>query len=227
MEKLTTLIDNEFIKITYFDKPSKDVFLAFSSTPRLAQGEEVAIEQFVGTLSHNSKASIFIIDKQSSYGNKIDPEEIASLILPIVNGRPVQAVGYCMGGFLAIMLSEYMDISNVVAITPQWSIHPEVLPSDSYLNVFTKRIGLWTISDLSKSFNDKTNYFIFNSNDPDDQYQIKYFPDLKNLAIFEFGEAFGHDLPQALNDGELESLMMDCVYGNSSNVSSFISNYYK
>ena len=226
-ENLITLIDNDTLKITYFDKDSDDIFLAFSSTPRLAQGEEVAIEQFIGTLSHNEKAAIFIIDKQSSYGNKIDMNEIADLIAPIVNGRKTNAIGYCMGGFLAIDMSRYIKIESVVAITPQWSIHPSILPEDSYLNVFTKRVDSWKIVDLSQSFNDTTNYFIFNSNDGDDQYQIRFFPSIDNLKIFEFGPAFGHDLPEALNDGTLESLMLDCVYGNSDLVSGFISSYYE
>lgn len=222
-----TLIDNDTLKITYFDKDSDDIFLSFSSTPRLAQGEEIAMEQFVGTLSNNNKAGIFIIDKQSSYGNKISMEDIANLVSPIINNRKTYAVGYCMGGFLAIDMSRCVKIESVVAITPQWSIHPDILPKDSYLNVFTDKIESWKIPDLSNSFNNETNYFIFNSDDGDDQYQIQFFPALDNLKIFEFGPAFGHDLPGTLNDGRLESLMLSCMYGESSLVSEFISNYYK
>jgi hypothetical protein len=225
--ELTELINDEFLKITYFDKESDDIFLAFSSTPRLAQGEEVAIEQFIGTLSNNKKAAIFIIDKQSSYGNKIDMKKIADLISPIIAGRNTHSIGYCMGGFLAIDMSNYISIDSVVAMTPQWSIHPDILPKNSYLNIFTNNIDSWKIKDLSQSFNSQTRYFIFNSHDGDDQYQIGFFPERPNLKIFEFGVAFGHDLPEALNDGTLESLMLNCVYGDSHLVSDFISSYYE
>jgi len=226
-ETLITLLDNEFVKISYFDKKSDDVVLSFSSTPRLAQGEEIAEEQFVGTLSNNNVTGIFIIDKQSSYGNKINFGEIAATIAPIIiNAERVHAVGYCMGGFLAILMSKVISLHSVVAITPQWSIHPDILPESSYLREFTNRIDSWEVISLENSFNDTAKYFIFNSNDVDDQYQIQFFPEQENLEIFEFGPATGHDLPEALG-GKLEELMFACINDNPKMVEDFIDSYYK
>ena len=227
IRSLTTLIDNEDVLVNYFDAKSKDVVLSFSSTPRLAQGEEVAIEQFIGTLSNNNLTSIFVIDKKSSYGNKISLEEIAAAIAPIlIRADRVHAVGYCMGGFLAILMSKIINIESVVAITPQWSIHPEYLPDNSYLREFTNRITKWKYPTLHGSFRDHTKYYIFNSDDPDDQEQIKHFPQQKNIHIFEFGPAFGHDLPEAL-DGKLEELMLSCMFYGPDTTNNFIKDYYK
>ena len=226
-ETLITLLDNEFVKISYFDKKSDDVVLSFSSTPRLPQGEEIAEEQFIRTLSSNNVTGIFIIDKQSSYGNKINFGEIAATIAPIIiNAERVHAVGYCMGGFLAILMSKVISLHSVVAITPQWSIHPDILPESSYLREFTNRIDSWEVISLENSFNDTTKYFIFNSNDADDQYQIQFFPEQENLEIFEFGPATGHDLPEALG-GKLEELMFACINDNPKTVKDFIDSYYK
>lgn len=225
-EELITLIDNDYVKITYFDKKSDDVVISFSSTPRLAQGEEIAIEQFIGTLSCNNMTGIFIIDKQSSYGNKLNFSEIAAAIAPlVVKANRVHAIGYCMGGFLAILMSKVINLNSVVAITPQWSIHPDILPESSYLREFTNRVVDWVYPSLENKFAESTEYYIFNSDDEDDQYQIKFFPVQKNVHIFEFGPAFGHDLPEAL-DGKLEDLMLSCINGNPEFVSEFIGSYY-
>lgn len=227
LESLINLYEDDYLKITYFDKKSEDIVISFSSTPRLAQGEEVAIEQFIGTLSRNNISGIFVIDKTSSYGNRISLAKVASLISPIVkDALRVHAIGYCMGGFLAIALSKSIYLNSVVAVTPQWSIHPDVLPAESYLNIFTNQIDEWLIKDLSGYFLEDTRYYILNSDDPDDQHQIKYFPTQDNVTIFEFGPAFGHDLPEAL-DGELERLMLLCINNNGDQVEDFITGYYE
>lgn len=225
--ELITLLEDEFVKVNYFDAKSDDIVISFSSTPRVDQDEEIAIEQFIGTLSNQNITGIFIIDKQSSYGNKLNFSEIAAAIAPVlVKANKVHAIGYCMGGFLAILMSKVISISSVVAITPQWSIHPSILPEDSYLRQFTNKIVDWVYPTLSGSFREHTNYYIFNSDDPDDQHQIKYFPVQDNINIFEFGHGFGHDLPEAL-DGKLEELMLECINENPEAVSSFITNYYE
>ena len=132
-----------------------------------------------------------------------------------------------MGGFLAIAFSNVYPVNNVVAMTPQWSIHPDILPAESYLNYFTDRISDWKIKDLSDAFVDETNYFIFNSDNEDDQYQIRLFPKQDNIDVYEFGPAFDHDLPEALPPGVLEKLMMSCLeQGKDNMVRSFISDYY-
>lgn len=226
-ETLTNLYEDDHLKITYFDKKSEDIVVSFSSTPRLAQGEAVAIEQFIGTLSRNNISGIFVIDKTSSYGNRISLAKVASLISPITkNALRVHAIGYCMGGFLAIALSKSIYLHSVVAVTPQWSIHPDILPTESYLNIFSSQIDEWLIKDLSGYFADDTRYYILNSDDSDDQYQIQYFPKQDNVTIFEFGPAFGHDLPEAL-DGELERLMLLCINDDGDQVRDFITSYYK
>lgn len=226
-EILTNLYEDDFLKITYFDKKSEDLVISFSSTPRLMQDEAVAIEQFIGTLSRNEISGIFVIDKTSSYGNKISLAKIASLISPITkNALRVHSIGYCMGGFLAIAISKFIHLNSVVAVTPQWSIHPDVLPSESYLNIFTNKIDEWLIKDLSGHFVEGTRYYVLNSDDPDDQHQIKYFPVQSNVEIFEFGPAFGHDLPEQL-DGDLERLMLLCINNEGTLVKEFIDSYYE
>lgn len=225
METLITLLDDEFTKITYFDKQSDEVIVSFSSTPRLPSGETEAPEQFIGTISSIGVTGVFVIDKTSSYGNKIDPNLIFETILPIIRGKVVYSVGYCMGGFLAIAMSKILASDAVVAITPQWSIHPDILPADSYLNQFTDKIQKWTIPSLKKSFDKNTRYYVLNSDDADDQHQIKFFPKADNIRVFEFGPAFGHDLPQSLGS-KTEDLVLDCLYGYPETVEQTISEYY-
>lgn len=225
--ELVNLYEDSFIKISYFTtvEASEEIVISFSSTPLLAQGESIAKEQFIGALSKADIPGIFIIDKLASYGNSLDFALIASKIAPLILGKRVHAVGYCMGGFLATVMSKHINVVNVVAITPQWSIHPDFLPAESYLNVFTNKIDNWRIKSLEDFFVDTTEYYIFNSNDPDDQHQIQYFPTQENVHIFEFGSKFGHDLPAVL-DEQLDELMMACLNDMPEVVEKFIKEYY-
>ena len=218
LEELVLIEKTKDHKISYFEKGSDDVVISFSSTPRI--GDEEGHEQFIGTMSQNNKTAIFIIDLDNSYGNNLDWDHIVSLIKPIINGRRVSAVGYCMGGFLATVLSKYIEIDTVVSITPQFSIHPNLMPSYSFLRIWADRINDWKIESLDGHFVNNTNYYIFGSEYIDDTDQINMYPELPNITKFIF-PGTSHDLPAVL-DEHLGRLMLACIDGNPKMVADFI-----
>lgn len=208
-EELTLIERNDSHKISYFEKHSDEVIISFSSTPRM--GDNEGHEQFIGTMSKEGKTAIFIIDLDSSYGNNLDWDRIVELITPIISGRKVYAVGYCMGGFLATVLSKYIDVEAVVAITPQYSIHPDYMPDYSFLRIWADRVKKWNIKSLDGYFNDTTKYYVFGSEHRDDLDQLAMFPSMPNITTFMFPDT-AHDLPEVLGE-DLNRLMMLCING--------------
>jgi predicted esterase YcpF (UPF0227 family) len=218
LEELHLIERNDTHKISYFEKDSDDVIISFSSTPRI--GDVEGHEQFIGTLSQNNKTSIFIIDLKNSYGNSLDWDRVASLILPIIKGRRVHAIGYCMGGFLATVLSKYINIDVVVSITPQYSIHPDLMPAYSFLRIWSDQIKEWKIKSLDDYFSSTTKYYILSSEDRDDVDQMAMYPELPNIKQFIF-PGTGHDLPAVLDDN-LGMLILSCINDKPEIVENFI-----
>lgn len=231
-KELKTVYEDDTIKLTYIDMGSDDLAISVSSSPRYAQGEEISIEQFIGTLINNNLSSLFVIEKvRTQLGNNLNLPRVAAEIAQVSkNYNNVYGLGYCSGGSLAIVLSKYLYMKSVTAITPMWSFHPDFIQSPSgrfLLDTFTAYYENWDMKDIRGHFNDETQYYLFASDSDFDKEQMSYFPVQDNITKFEFGPAFGHDLPVALSDGKLEELIMSCIIGEPETVSSFILDYYK
>lgn len=225
MLDIKTKYEDNFLKISYVEGISnKLVTIAFSSTSR--PGEDVASEEFILHSTKDSNA-IFVIDKTNSYGNRIDWQLIQSHVRNLVGNRKARAVGFCMGGFLAIVASKYIEIDSVVSITPQYSIMPEYLSDNSYLlDLYTKNIDEFKVPSLDGYFVDRTRYYIYHASDADDLQQIEYLPKIDNVYVFDFGTAFDHGLPGQLGS-RLHSLLLYGWYHEPDMVYNFINEYYE
>jgi hypothetical protein len=222
-KEIITLFEDDFCRISMIDGDTEVVTVSISSTPRI--GEEFSKEEFVKTSTKDGKA-VFLIDKTSSYGNRLDWNLIIDTLSPHLVDKDVRAIGFCMGGFLATVLSKYFKIHSVVAVTPQYSIMPEFLQDNSYLlALYTKSISEWKVPSLEGYFQEETNYYIFASSDEEDMVQIANFPIQDNVFIFDFGEDYGHSLPGQLG-ADLEVLVEACFEHEPWVVTDFIEDHY-
>lgn len=231
MKDIVVLEETDLWRISMIDGDTDIVTVSISSSPRI--GQEFANEEFIGTASKDGKA-IFLIDKTNSFGNRLDWPHIIELLAAHLDGKKVRAIGFCMGGFLATVLSKYFNIDSVVAITPQYGVAPEYFPKEQigtddfqwFLNLYTNKIDHFYIPSLDGYFQDRTQYYILNSSSELDQLQIKYFPKQDNIVIFEFGKDFDHGLPGQL--GESLPVLVDACFNHKPEVvTQFIDNHYK
>ena len=225
MKDIITLDENDLWRISMIDGDTDIVTISISSSPRI--GQEFANEEFIGTASKDGKA-IFLIDKTNSFGNRLDWPHILDVIAPHLESKDVRAIGFCMGGFLATVLTKHFNIHCVVAITPQYGVAPEYFPNGEckwFTDLYTDRIDTFHIPSLDGYFQEHTNYYIFNSSGDLDQLQIKYFPEADNIFIFEFGEDYDHGLPGQLGN-DLEVLVAACFEHEPWVVSEFIEDHY-
>lgn len=230
MQPLIDYYEDDEVKITFLDMGSDDLVLSFSSSPRYAQGETMSQEQFVGTLVNYKMSALFIIEKvRTQLGNNLNLAKIAAQIaLKAKDYNKVFSIGYCSGGSLGIVFSKYINMDSVVAITPQWSFHPDVMPKEDFrYALFTEYYENWDMKDIGGHFKDATDYYIFGTSSSVDMLQLSHFPEQDNIHMIQFGPAFGHDLPVALPSGKLEDLIMSCLYGDGQEVLDFIASYYE
>lgn len=224
MKDLVTLFEDSYLRISMIDGDTGITTISVSSSPRI--GEEFAKEEFVKTVSDDGRA-IFFIDKTNSFGNNIDWDLVVDIISPYLAEQKVRTIGFCMGGFLAIVLSKFFSVSSVVAITPQYSIQEEYIDRSNFpAHMYTDKIEVWKIPTLKEYFSDTTEYYIMYSESQMDLDQIKHFPEQDNVHLINFGSEFTHSLPGQLGDS-LPGLVRACFNSNLDYVKHFIADYYK
>lgn len=222
-KEIITIEETDLWKISRIPNNSSDTLtISFSSSPRI--GESVAKEEFIGTASQTD--AIFIIDKTNSFGNSLDWDHIADIILKVANGRRVRAIGFCMGGFLSIVLSKYIKMYCVIAITPQYSIMDGYIDRSNFpAEMYTDRVSEWNIPTLDNYFIGSTKYYVMYTHEQMDLDQIKHFPIQDNVNLIDFGPAFDHGLPGQLGSN-LEVIVGYLFSGKLSKVNKFIKRHY-
>tara|TARA_B110000483_G_C18125493_1_gene515447 strand:- start:286 stop:1005 length:720 start_codon:yes stop_codon:yes gene_type:complete len=236
MKPLTTLFEDNFLRISMadgFGDPDL-VTLSISSSPRI--GEKVAKEEFFGTITATSGKAIFIIDKTSSFGNRLDWDLIQTMLTPHLEGKTIRAVGFCLGGFLAVVLSKYFKIDAVIAITPQYGVSPDYFirnendPNPDRFNwftdLYTDKIDVFHIPDLNGYFQDRTRYYVLHGCFDFDLMQMKYFPVQDNIVVFDFGEDYSHGLPGDLGL-DLPTIINACAEHKPEVVFDYIKKHYE
>ena len=157
----------------YFTNKKKTIF-AFSS---IGGGtKHIQNEEFFNlTKIYNV---FFVRDTTRSWFNNIDIE----LIKKNVRKRKIDcAVGYSMGAFNAIIFSSLFAVKRVVAISPQFSIHPKISKDKTFLN-YAARIKQWKYHHLK--FSKNTNYLLVFGDSDKEKYHSSLIPEQKNIKIF-------------------------------------------
>jgi hypothetical protein len=208
-----TLLDNDELKVSALKRESNYVTLCFTGIGHAFGGVDVQSEEFIR--SSELATSLFIVDKQRSWGNNIDFMQIADLVSSHGNEKIINAIGNSMGGFLAILATKFVPITNCVAIVPQFSVHKSVFPNENRWDDYVDNIANWRHIDLSDAFNDTTNYYILAGLGGADDRHIERMPRKPNVRKILFkGFRFEHEVARALKaDGKLYDVINDCFSG--------------
>lgn len=207
--EMDLLYEDEKLKISITYRKSENVFLCFSGAGKKIANIEIQKEEFAKSTKNST--SIFIIDKNRSWGN-FDWNFVKSIIDKYLINKNVYSLGNSMGGFSAILASQYFDIKKVIAFVPQWSVNKSIAPFENRWNQYTENITIWNHLSLEGCFNDKSVYHIIFGNQGEDLNHARLFPNKNNL-ILHFFEG-NHYVVQSLKDcGYLYSIIDNIVGG--------------
>ncbi len=212
---MRTLIDNDVLKISVVETSSDHLTLCFTGIGHSYGAIDVQSEEFFKSSNHAT--SMFITDKQRSWGNNIDFEQLRDIIYSVGRYKTINAIGNSMGGFLAILISRFVDIKNAVAFVPQYSVHKDVFPNEHRWEKYTDNIQNWVHKDLESAFNDRTNYYILAGVGGPDDPHLALFPNGANIhKIYFRNRAFLHSVSQRLKDEQiLYDVILDGFAGKS------------
>jgi esterase/lipase len=154
----------------------KKTGVSFSS---IGQGTKyVQNEEFFNLT--NKYNLFFIRDTTRSWFNNID----IKLIKKNFNKKKIDfTIGYSMGGFNAIIFSTVHKVRKVIAISPQFSIHPKISKDKSFLN-YASRIERWKYPQLK--FSENTDYLLMFGDSFLETYHASLVPKKKNINIVFF-----------------------------------------
>ena len=156
----------------YYSNKKKTV-ISFSS---IGKGTKYIQKEEFFKLTNNYNL-LFIRDTSRSWFNNLD---LKLLKLNLKRCKVDFAIGFSMGGFNAIIFSTLCKIKKVVAVSPQFSIHPRISKDKTFLN-YASRIQKWKYPQLK--FSKNTDYLLFFGDTSTETYHASLIPKKKNIRI--------------------------------------------
>lgn len=195
-EGYITLFDDDTMRILYIPGSNTHCIISFTGIGHALGAIDLQNPEFSRIDSDETK--IFIIDKQRSWGNKIDWHQLRSVVSEMTEGAQITTLGNSMGGFLAILAARSLGASHTIAFVPQWSIDPAIVPDETRWMQYRNNINHLFFPDLSDSFHPNTQFSILFGDDPRDQKQRELFLHNNCPAELITIEGGGHDIASFL-----------------------------
>jgi len=131
-------------------------------------------------------------------------EEIADVAEEVAQGMKAAemvAIGNSMGASNALLMTQFLDFDAVVALSPQYSVDPSVLPHEHRWWPYRRNIAHYRFSAIDQLRNEGTPIFIFHGAHPNELQHAFRFPPSQITRQFIF-PGIGHDLARQLKDRE-------------------------
>lgn len=137
----------------------------------------------------------FVIDRTRSWGNSVNFDTVSGVLRPIVRDTEVHVLGNSMGGFLALLAPDVLSVpvACCLAIVPQFSVHPDIVPWEDRWPEYTDQIVDWVYPSIEGHIVDECDYTVLTGGRPKDKRHVKMIPDGDNISKFIF-EGFNHQL---------------------------------
>ena len=199
------LSEEEDLVIWFHEGTSDRLVVAFSAI----DGKNVAVPGpvFARSASDNGRHHVlFVSDPKRTWLNGeglID--RIASIIMEAKaasGAREVCAVGMSMGGFAALHMAGIVPIQTVLAMSPQFSVHPEIVGDDRRWWYFRKYIKTHRVRTALDQIAPETAYHVIHGGDASEATQRDRFPDAANINNLVL-PGMGHLFPERLKKMKL------------------------
>lgn len=204
------------LRITYLPGTSSTLVISFAGAGRT--DFEKPVNEFY-KLAHGDGENhvLFIIDDSRSWMN--GPQVARNICQCIQEVKEkagitrVIALGNSMGGTMAIILSQLMHIDSVIALTPQVSVDPEVVPEETRWVKFRNNIETFHFRKIIELPSDRSQITIIHGDSPNELMHALKFPKDENAAHF-IVPGGNHALAQTLHkSGDLKPIILYAIAG--------------
>lgn len=207
--------DTDLLRVWLYTGQSDRMVVSFTGIG--VEGEDLGYE-FAKTATQNGRDSaLFIADKTRSWLNAPGIiEEIRQWIDAFrveTGARDVMTLGHSMGGFAALAMPKYTPVKVAVGLSPQVSVHPDVVADDPRWMDYRNRINSFAIRDVSETLVRDTRYFVVHGRHSREAPQRDRFPRADNLVHLILPRTV-HNVPQKLRRAGLLSSVVELAFQN-------------
>lgn len=156
----------------------------------------------IGTLN-GARPGLFLMDKKRSWLNGDGLIESMGEAIERrraeTGTRRVVAMGNSMGAFSAIVLSMSVKFDAVIAFSPQYSLHPTIVPDEHRWVEHRDAVDHWRCRSVPESLSSDTDYLILHGDVEEDLVHARLFPTgdrIKHYVLPDFGHNLAHVLKQ-------------------------------
>lgn len=158
------------------------------------------------------RSVLFVTDVERQWGNSQNFGPLIAQAIAIVQGRQrvekTLFIGQSMGGFNALVAASLIVPTAVLAISPQFSICPEIMPHETRWSEWTSRIALFRVK--SAPLEPKAPTILLHGLG-DDSEQAQAFPLAPHVDHYLFPQINHSDLAKRLKTLSLLPAMIDCA----------------
>lgn len=214
---LDVVLEQPPLRIRYLPGTGDEMVLAFAGVGRTTDPEEEPGIQFYRVASGaGTRHVLFITDQSRSWLNHGDiAEQIADFTLATqkrTGARRITALGNSMGGTMALLMARFLALDAVLAIVPQYSVDPAIMPDEPSWKKLRNRIGHFRFAAVDH-VPPTGQYFVLHGTLETELLHAMRFPIAANLHHFIFAGA-DHNLGIDLkNNGHASALVESALAG--------------
>lgn len=122
-------------------------------------------------------------------------------------------VGTSMGAFNALILGLTLPFSRIIALTPQYSVHPDIMPDEPRWKFFRKQIAQWPYPKLDALPEVPCEIVMLHGDSAGELRHWRKIPTAPNLTHFILPN-MDHNFPTQLREnGDWVPIMWPAVHG--------------
>jgi len=145
--------------------------------------------ELVGSATANGRnPALFVTDESRSWLNAPGmAERIVAEIRETATrlaATRIVGLGNSMGASMALHLSGMIEFDTVLALTPQYSANPAVMPEERRWSYFRKRIAQFRFDRIERLSPERTRYVIVHGDGPGELAHALRFPRVPGVAHF-------------------------------------------
>lgn len=163
--------------------------------------------EFIGTASEGGQNHVLLVSERAR--TWFNDTRLEAAILQEINAikarhdiQEVVTIGNSMGAFMGIVLAQLIKVDRVIAFSPQYSMHPELVPDETRWRKWRNRIAEFRHPHAGDMNSAETSFFLFHGDAEEEIRQWRHFPVDRRLHHFIF-RGQNHNLVQSLRKGAI------------------------
>jgi pimeloyl-ACP methyl ester carboxylesterase len=209
IKEIEMIRDCDILRVWRFVGQSNRLVICFSGLGK-DHSQPPGIEFAETAIGDNLDHVLYISDPNRSWLNQPGlVDEIVALIDEVkleTDIDDVATLGHSMGGFSACVLPYFTPVQNVLALSPQVSVDPAIVPDDPRWMEHREAIDGFEISDVASYLVAETQYVVVYGRHGREAPQRDRFPNPDQLSIFVMPQTNHNTAARLKGSGALQEL---------------------